>query len=310
MNIDEPIAQTEIPGKGLFARYPLTFYFIIAYVGTWLVWSLFVLSQNGAGLLPFRSPMSYMITIFVGQIFGPALAAFVMTGVTEGKAGLRRFMGRIVQWRVGIKWYLFVLIGIPAIMTLGTIVPSEIRQSYKPFENPVFELLSYLVFYVYPALLIGGPLFEELGWRGFAQPRLQVRFGPMAASLILGLLWAFWHMPIWFSGQVGSAQHSQYRFLRLLYNLRDVYYHVGLQQHERQRVCGDPGACFDGRLPECDSLAAVPCYGQDDRLSPLVRVHGTRTWLWSDGGVDYHLYARPPGLPALPSRKPRLVAES
>ena len=64
MNIDKPSAQTDIPGKGLFARYPLTFYFIIAYVGTWLVWSLFVSSRNGAGLLPFRSPMSYMITIF------------------------------------------------------------------------------------------------------------------------------------------------------------------------------------------------------------------------------------------------------
>jgi membrane protease YdiL (CAAX protease family) len=168
MNIDKPSAQTEIPGKGLFGRYPLTFYFIIAYVGTWLVWSLFVLSQDGARLLPFRSPMSYMITIFVGQIFGPTLAAFVITSVTEGKAGLRRFMGRIVQWRVGIHWYLFVLIGIPAIMTLGTIVLPGIRQSFKPFENPVSELLSYVVFYVYPALLIGGPLFEELGWRGFA----------------------------------------------------------------------------------------------------------------------------------------------
>jgi membrane protease YdiL (CAAX protease family) len=185
----------------LLARYPLVFYFIIAYVGTWLVWSLFVLSQNGAGLLPFRSPMSYMITIFVGQIFGPTLAALVLTGVTEGKAGLRRFMDRIVQWRVRIQWYLFVLIGIPAIMSFGTIVLPEIRQSFKPFENPVSELLSYLVFYVYPALIIGGPLFEELGWRGFAQPRLQERFGPIVASLILGLLWAFWHMPIWFSGQ-------------------------------------------------------------------------------------------------------------
>jgi membrane protease YdiL (CAAX protease family) len=201
MNIDRPITQTDIPGKGLFARYPLTFYFITAFVGTWLVWSLFVLSQNGAGLLPFRSPMSYMITIFVGQIFGPTLAAFVMTSVTEGKAGLRRFIRRIVRWHVGIQGYLFVLIGIPAIMTLGTIVLPEIRKSFKPFENPLSELLSYLVFYLYPALLIGGPLFEELGWRGFAQPRLQERFGPMMASLILGLLWAFWHMPIWFSGQ-------------------------------------------------------------------------------------------------------------
>lgn len=186
---------------GLLARYPLTFYFIIAFAGTWIVWSFFVFSQNGAGLMPFRSPMSYMLTIFIGQFFGPTLAAFVMTSVTEGKAGLRRFMGRIFEWRVGVQWYLFVFIGIPAIMSLGTIVLPGIWPSSKPFENPMSELISYLVFYIYPALIIGGPLFEEPGWRGFALPHLQERYGPMAASLILGVLWAFWHMPIWFSGQ-------------------------------------------------------------------------------------------------------------
>jgi CAAX protease family protein len=186
---------------GLLARYPLTFYFIIAYAGTWIVWSLFVFSQDGVRLMPFRSPMSYMLTIFIGQFFGPTLAAFVMISVTEGKAGLRRFMGRVFEWRVGIQWYLFILIGIPVIMSLGTIVLPGILPSLEPFENPMSELIAYVVFYIYPALIIGGPLFEEPGWRGFALPSLQERYGPMAASFILGVLWAFWHMPIWFSDQ-------------------------------------------------------------------------------------------------------------
>jgi membrane protease YdiL (CAAX protease family) len=186
---------------GLLARYPLTFFFVIAFAGTWLVWSLFVLSQDGARLMPFRSPMTFMAIMCLGQVFGPTLAAFVMTGVTEGKAGLRHFIGRIFEWRVGIQWYLFVLIGIPAIMSLGTIVLPGIWPSFKPFDNPISELVSYLIFYIYPALIIGGPLFEELGWRGFALSHLQERYGPMAASLILGILWAFWHLPIWFSGQ-------------------------------------------------------------------------------------------------------------
>ena len=186
---------------GSFARYPLTFYFIIAFAGTWIVWLLFVLSQDGARLLPFRSPMSFMAIMFLGQVTGPTLAAFVMTGVTEGKAGLRRLIGRIFEWRVGIQWYVFVLIGIPAIMSLGTLVLPGILPSFKPFDNPISELISYSAFYIYPVLLIGGPLFEEIGWRGFALPHLQERYGPMAASLILGILWGFWHMPHWFSGQ-------------------------------------------------------------------------------------------------------------
>jgi membrane protease YdiL (CAAX protease family) len=56
------------------------------------------------------------------------------------------------------------------------------------------------MFFVYPGLL-AGPLGEEIGWRGVAMPRLRARYGPLHASLILGLLWAFWHAPIWFSGQ-------------------------------------------------------------------------------------------------------------
>ena len=185
----------------LLARYPLTFYFIIALGGTWIVWSLFVLSQDGARLLPFRSPTSFMRIMFLGQVFGPTLAAFVMTGITEGKPGLNRFIRRIVEWRVGFQWYLFVLVAIPAIMTLGTIVLPGILSSFKPFEHPLSELLHYLIFYIYPALLVGGPLFEEIGWRGFALPRLEQRYGPMAASLLLGIIWAFWHMPVWFSRQ-------------------------------------------------------------------------------------------------------------
>lgn len=61
---------------------------------------------------------------------------------------------------MGIQWYLVVLIAIPAIMTLGTIVLPGILPSFKPFEHPLSELISYLIFYIYPALLIGGPLFE------------------------------------------------------------------------------------------------------------------------------------------------------
>jgi membrane protease YdiL (CAAX protease family) len=160
--------------------------------------------------------MSYMLIVFLGQIFGPTLAAVAMTGVTEGKPGLRRFLGRTVRWHVGIQWYLFVLIGIPVIESLGTIVLPRIWQSFKPFENATSELLNYVVFYVYPALLIGGPLFEEPGWRGFAQPRLQERFGANGGEPHswnpLGLL-AFADLV---QRPVDGAQYSQHRLLRLL----------------------------------------------------------------------------------------------
>jgi len=104
MNKDKSSAQTHIPGKGLLC--PLSVDLLLhhrlrRHVAR--VVSLCVVPE-WAGLLAFLSPMSYMVTIFVGQIFGPTLAAFLMTSVTEGNAALRRFMRRIVEWRVGIRF--------------------------------------------------------------------------------------------------------------------------------------------------------------------------------------------------------------
>jgi CAAX protease family protein len=180
-------------------RYPLISYFVIAYAGTWLVWALFVLSQEGSGLLPFHSPASFLVLIGIGTFSGPTVGAFVVTAATAGAEGVVRLLWRIMQWRVGVVWYLFVLIGVPAIETLGTVAIPGALASATPIDW-LPELISAAVFFVYPGLL-AGPLGEEIGWRGFALPRLQQFTGPVQASLILGLLWAFWHAPIWFSGQ-------------------------------------------------------------------------------------------------------------
>jgi membrane protease YdiL (CAAX protease family) len=183
----------------MLARHPLVSYFVLAYGGAWAVWATFILSQDGAGLLEFRAPLSYMATIALGIGLGPFLSSFVMSYVTAGDEGVRSHVRAISHWRVGFRWYGFVLVGIPLIMSLGTIVLPGVWESLEPLSAS--EIVAYPVFFLYPALLIGGPLGEEPGWRGFALPRLQQRVGPLAGSLILGPLWACWHMPIWFSGQ-------------------------------------------------------------------------------------------------------------
>jgi membrane protease YdiL (CAAX protease family) len=193
-----PTAEpAEGPGTrgGLLARHPLVFYSLISYASTWLVWLPFVLSEDGAGWLPYRSPIGDDLTLYISS-FGPTLAAFIMTGTTEGRAGIRRWLRKIVLWRVGLRWYVFALVGLPAILMLGTIVVPGNLASFTPMD-PVSALIDYLPFLVYPALLVGGPLGEEPGWRGFALPRLQRSYGPLVGTLILGPLWAFWHVPVW-----------------------------------------------------------------------------------------------------------------
>jgi uncharacterized protein len=86
----------------VLARHPLLFYSIIAYAGTWLGWLPFLLSEDGLGLLSFSSPLGVLASGGIGT-FSPALAAFIMTGVTEGREGIRRLLRSIVLWRVGLR---------------------------------------------------------------------------------------------------------------------------------------------------------------------------------------------------------------
>src|SRR4028118_435284 len=110
MTVANPPVQSASPDKGLLARHPLIFYFLIAYAGTWLVSVPFALSGNGVGLLPFGVPDGSVIFISAAWIFlGPTLAAFIMTGATEGRAGIRRLLHRYVLWRVAFRWYLVTL---------------------------------------------------------------------------------------------------------------------------------------------------------------------------------------------------------
>jgi uncharacterized protein len=194
MTIDEASRQPASPQGSLLVRYPLTSFFVMAFAFSWIVWSPWYLSEEGVGLLPF--PVSSFPWIPLGILLGPTLAAFIMTGVTEGKVGVRRLLRRIVLWRVGFRWYLFALIGVPVVMALGTIIlpggPAPLLTLGPGY------VLSYLGSFVLVTIL-GGPLFEEVGWRGFALPRMQPLHGPLVGSLILGLLWALWHLTeFWF----------------------------------------------------------------------------------------------------------------
>ena len=184
--------------NGLLARHPLVSFFVMAFAFAWLVEAPVVLSATGTGLLPYELPrVTAAILLAVATYAGPTVAAFIMTGVTEGRAGIGRLLRRYVQWRVGIQWYLFVLLGIPIIVLLGGIVVPGALDSFQPVILPL--LLAYPMAFLM-TFLLGGPLGEEPGWRGFALPRLERRFGPLVGASLLGVLWAFWHFPLFWSG--------------------------------------------------------------------------------------------------------------
>ncbi|HET7479355.1 MAG TPA: CPBP family intramembrane glutamic endopeptidase, partial [Rubrobacteraceae bacterium] len=184
------------PIRRLLIQHPLVSFFALAYALTWLAWSPWYLSEDGIGFLHFdgESVSDYINT--VALIVGPTLSAFIVTGATEGREGVRRLLRRIVLWRVSLQWYLIVLVGIPALIVFCAIVMPGALASFKASAVPSTLFLYVVAGAVF--LFAGGPVFEEIGWRGFALPRLQRLYGPLVGSLILGVLWGMWHLPLFF----------------------------------------------------------------------------------------------------------------
>jgi uncharacterized protein len=167
-------------------RHPLFFFFLMAFGVTGVL--------EGVFFIYLARPYTIWLNLPI-LLLGPTAAAFIMTGVAEGWPGLHRLLRSYVQWRVGIRWYLFALLGIPAIELLGAIVMPGALASFQP-KHWAF-LLFYPVYFGL-VLFLGSPFFEEPGWRGFALPRLQHRYGPLGGSLTLGILWGLWHLPLFF----------------------------------------------------------------------------------------------------------------
>jgi len=183
--------------KRLIVRHPLVAFFVIAFAGTWIVWLPLVLAQDGLGVLSYTVPEDVSNLLFtLGIIAGPTLSALITTAVTSGKAGLWQFLRRYIQWRVGLRWYLLILFFFISVYLLVTSIFLGATLLHALLQKWTLIFSFFL-----PAILtiiLGGQLWEEPGWRGFALPRLQPKVGAVGASLIIGIFQGLWHMPLFF----------------------------------------------------------------------------------------------------------------
>jgi len=164
----------------LFTFFSLTF----AY--SWIYWFL---------MANFAPWMIYEPAYYIPSGYGPTFAALFLMIFLAGRNGLKDFLKRSLNWRVNIVWYLFALFGIALMLILARQVHGILYPKIGLAPIRVSQPLSALI----PVFLTGilyGPLGEELGWRGFALPRLQRKLGALFGSLVLGVIWAAWHLPL------------------------------------------------------------------------------------------------------------------
>jgi membrane protease YdiL (CAAX protease family) len=193
--------------KSFIRWHPIPIFFLMTFIFTWLLWFLiFALHlSSGVGYIPF----------LVGAA-GPSLMAFAISAIIGGKQGIVDLGRRIFLWRVGFAWYLFALL-FPALIAFAAIGLHLLLGG----ASPSFALLSKEWYLIPIALIIGtiigGPLEEEFGWRGFAIVHLQKRYNALVASLIVGILWGIWHLPTFLIPW--SSQHNLPLVLFLLHDI-------------------------------------------------------------------------------------------
>jgi uncharacterized protein len=183
--------------RQLMSRQVILF-FVIAYAWAWLFFLPLGLSRSGLGWLPIT--LSLPIMSVLGTM-GPTIAAIATLRLTEHRWPNKRSIRDPKKFIFGLVLAIILIFvtyaALPAIaMTLGPI--SALKWS---------ALFSFSFYGV--STVLGGPLFEEPGWRGFALPRLQELFGPLTAALLIGVLWWGWHLPLflckfWSSSSVGA----------------------------------------------------------------------------------------------------------
>ena len=172
-------------------------FFLLTFAVTWLSWTAWALSRDPSVGLAMRTGGA--ILFFVG-VFAPSLVAMWLTRKHDGPQGLRALLSKVLQVEVGLRWYMFALTYFVAIKFAAVLI-------YRLLVGE-WPAMSEVPWY----LMVGGVLVstptqfgEEAGWRGYALPRLAARFGFGPACVMLGVLWAAWHLPLFFIPDTESS---------------------------------------------------------------------------------------------------------
>jgi len=167
-------------------------FFFLTYALTWTCFITVVMISRGPAPTAPAGALVRGFLLLLGT-FAPALVALGITARTEGRQGVRALLRPIVDWQVGTRWYLFAIGYLPAIKLCVALVHRVMTGSWPRFGTEPWYIIVV-------AIAISTPVQagEEIGWRGYALPRLAGRFGFARASILLGLIWSCWHLPIFF----------------------------------------------------------------------------------------------------------------
>lgn len=180
---------------------------LLACLCSWSVWAVLIVRD----LDPFASIGGGALWVLGG--FGPAVAAGIVEYQRGGLPAVKRLLGTLLRYRIPPRWYL-AAVGIPALIGLST-VGYGLGTGAVSMADATPTSLWLVVPLLAINAVIGGGLGEELGWRGYALPRLQRRYSALVASLALAVIWMAWHLPLWIVPGTTQAEWPLLEFVAM-----------------------------------------------------------------------------------------------
>lgn len=186
--------------KALIKRHPLLSYFVLVFTISW--GGGLIVVGPGAFLGTREISEELFLLVVLVALTGPSVSGILMTALDDGRAGLSELRSRLLKWRVGARWYALALLSAPLLFTAVLLALSLSSPKFLPGILASDDKMSVLLMGIVAGLMAG--IFEELGWTGFAIPRMRQCYGILSTGLIVGLLWGAWHYPL-FSASGSSS---------------------------------------------------------------------------------------------------------
>ena len=185
-------------------RHPVLTFYALAFA---LSWGGILIVVGGADGYPGTPQQVAQLFLFVmlAWLAGPSVASLLVTGLVDGWAGLRELLSRLLKWRVSARWYAVALLTAPLVYVAMSFALSLTSRAFLPNILTTSDTAALLLMGLAYGLL-GGGFCEELGWTGFAVPRLRQRYGVLSTGLIVGVLWGAYHFSViyWSSSPSGA----------------------------------------------------------------------------------------------------------
>ena len=189
-------------------KYPVLTYFALAFAISWGGIFIAVGRPDGdPGAAEQFDPLSPSFLLVMAVWFaGPSLASILLTGLVDGRAGFRRLLTRMTRWQGGARWFAVALLTAPLLLIAVLFVLSLLSPEFLPSILTTSDKTALVLMGIGYGL-VGGGFLEELGWTGFAVPKLRLRYGVLTTGLIVGFLWGAYHFSVvfWAGGAPSRA---------------------------------------------------------------------------------------------------------